>query len=185
MALFGDDLAAVRALLTASTVVPFALFASAGIWHFGSGAKAGTNLVSIASLASFVAVVVSIWSHEPSVAAVLGVVFQCLSAFLFGWSVGTSGRRTLSLAFGDSRSTRLLTEGPYAVVRHPFYTSYLLFWIGGVLVAPTVWTAVSLVVMIVIYRQASRREDEGLARHFPAEFPQWRSKTGAFFPKWR
>lgn len=185
MASVGDSFDAVRVLLTASTIIPFALFASAGIWHFGKGAKAGTNLVSIASLLGFFAIIFSIWYGQIYIWAALGIALQSFSAFLFGWSVGTSGRRTLSLAFGESRSTRLLTEGPYAVVRHPFYTSYIIFWAGGVLVAPAIWTVAALGAMMAIYLHASRREDEGLARNFPAEFPEWRSRTGAFFPKWR
>lgn len=186
MSALWENLDATRAILTASTIVPFALFASAGIWHFGAGAKSGTNLVSIASLLGFAAIEYSVWTrHEIYLWSALGVALQSISVFLFGWCIGTSGRRNLSLAFGDSRSTQLLTDGPYSVVRHPFYTSYIVFWIGGIAVACSVFTIAMALVMIVIYFYAARREDEVLAKRFADEFVQWHGNTGAFFPKWR
>jgi protein-S-isoprenylcysteine O-methyltransferase Ste14 len=183
---FWENWDLIRTMLTASTAIPFLLFASAGLWHFGSGAKSGTNIVSVASLLGFAAVIYTVWTQaEIHLWAVLGVALQSLSAFLFGWSVGASGRRNLSLAGGESRSTRLLTEGPYAVVRHPFYTSYIIFWIAGIAVAPSAITAASALLLIVIYFYVSRGEDEVLAKRFKGEFAQWRDRTGAFFPKLR
>jgi protein-S-isoprenylcysteine O-methyltransferase Ste14 len=183
---FWENVDIVRAILTASTAVPFLLFASAGLWHFGSGAKSGTNLVSIASLLGFAAVTYSIWTQaDVQPWAVLGVVLQAFSVFVFGWCIGTSGRRNLSLAGGESRSTRLLVEGPYAVVRHPFYTSYIIFWLGGVAVAFSPFTVASALLMIAIYSRVARREDEVLAQRFAGEFAQWHDHTGAFIPKLR
>ena len=180
-----ENLDVVRAILTVSTAIPFLLFGSAGIWHFGSGAKSGTNVVSIASLLGFAAIVYSVWTQGDIYPwAVLGVAMQSISVFVFGWCIGTSGRRNLSLAGGDSRSTRLLTEGPYALVRHPFYTSYIIFWVGGIAVACSVFTIASALLMIGIYLHVSRREDEVLAKRFEGEFAQWHDNTGAFFPKW-
>jgi protein-S-isoprenylcysteine O-methyltransferase Ste14 len=181
-----ENLDATRAILTASTVVPFSLFASAGIWHFGAGAKSGTNLVSVASLLGFAAIIYAVWAqYDVYLWSAVGVALQSISVFIFGWCIGTSGRRNLSLAFGDSRSAKLLTEGPYSVVRHPFYTSYIIFWIGGIAVACSVFTIAAALVMIGIYFDAARREDKVLAKRFEDEFIQWRGNTGAFFPKLR
>lgn len=181
-----ENVDVLRAILTVSTIIPFLLFASAGLWHFGSGAKPGTNVVSIASLIGLAAVIYTIWTQpEIQLWSVLGVALQALSVFVFGWCIGTSGRRNLSLAGGESRSTRLLTEGPYAVVRHPFYTSYIIFWIGGVAIAFSIFTIASASLLIAIYSYVARREDEVLAQRFAGEFAQWHDSTGAFIPKLR
>jgi protein-S-isoprenylcysteine O-methyltransferase Ste14 len=183
---FWENVDIVRAILTGSTAVPFLLFASAGLWHFGSGAKSGTSIVSIASLLGFASVNYSIWTQADILPwAVIGVALQSFSVFIFGWCIGTSGRRNLSLAGGESRSTRLLVEGPYAVVRHPFYTSYIIFWIGCVAVAFSPLTIASAVLLIAIYCHVARREDQVLAERFAGEFAQWQDTTGAFLPKLR
>lgn len=180
------NLDVVRAILTASTCIPFVLFGSAGVWHFGGDHKSGTKLVSMASLLGFAAVIYTLWTREGVyVWSVLGVSLQLLATFLFGWCIGTSGRRNLALALSENASKKLITEGPYALVRHPFYTSYILFWIGGVAVASSLFTVLTTLLLIFIYFYTSRREDEVLARVFADEFPQWHERTGAFFPKWR
>lgn len=181
-----DNVDVIRAILTISTTIPFLLFASAGIWHFGGGHKSGTGLVSLASLLGFTSILYTIWTQDGNYPwPVLGVALQGMSLFLFGWCIGTSGRKNLGLALNENASKKLITEGPYALVRHPFYTSYIIFWIGGVAVASSIATALSALTLVVIYFYTSRSEDKMLARLFENEFPEWHEKTGSFFPKWR
>lgn len=176
----------IHALLIASTTVPFVLFGTAAFWHFGGSVRSGTNLVSVASLLGYVSILYTIWSTDSIYAwSALGIALQSFAVFLFGWCIGTSGKRNLSLAFSENCSPKLMTEGPYAVVRHPFYTSYIIFWLGGFLVAPSIFTALSFLLLVAIYFYASRREDEVLAKLFEGEFAEWHKDTGAFFPKWR
>jgi protein-S-isoprenylcysteine O-methyltransferase Ste14 len=175
-----------RAILTVSSTIPFLLFGSAGIWHFGGGHKSGTGLVTITSVLGFIGLIYSIWTQKGhDLWPVLGLALQAMSLFLFGWSVGTSGRKNLGLALNDNSSKKLITDGPYAMVRHPFYTSYILYWAGGAAVAPSIVTALFAVTLIAIYFFTARREDKFLAGLFGDEFPEWHKNTGAFFPKWR
>ncbi|MBC2668154.1 methyltransferase family protein [Novosphingobium piscinae] len=184
MSAYLNDATLLRIVFTTIAIVPFGLFASAGIWHFGGKQKSGTAVVSIASVVGFVAMLTALWSAEGFTFTVIpGLVLQLGSAFLFGWSVGTSGQRTLSLAYSPNCSPRLVTEGPYAVVRHPFYTSYILYWLGNALVAPTPYTIGSAATLVLIYLHASRGEDAFLTQRFGDEFVQWQRRTGAFFPK--
>lgn len=186
MSSFWEHWNSVRALITVTSVIPFALFGSASLWHFGGKVKSGTNLVSAASLAGFVAMIYALWFQDRLQPwSLLGVALHMMSVFLFGWCVGTSGRRNLSLAFSPNCSPRLVTEGPYSLVRHPFYTSYIIYWAGNALAATSILTIAAVVILTVIYFYASRREDAFLAERFAGEFAQWRSNTGAFFPKVR
>lgn len=179
-----DDWTLIRAVLTVLAVIPFTLFGTAGIWHFGGKLKSGGSLVSVASLAAFLAMIHALWFQDTLGAwSILGVGLQMIAVFLFGWCVGTSGKRNLSLAFSPNCSPRLMTEGPYSVVRHPFYTSYIIYWFGNAIVAPSLATLASAVVLTVIYLYASRREDAVLAERFASEFPEWYKNTGAFMPK--
>jgi protein-S-isoprenylcysteine O-methyltransferase Ste14 len=175
----------IRSILTVSTSIPFLLFASAGIWHFGGGHQSGTWLVSTSSVLGFILAIYAIWSIDNIHAwAVLGVALQSASLFLFGWSIGTSGKRNLGLALNDNSSKRLITEGPYKWVRHPFYTSYILFWVANIAIASSLFTLFPAIFLISIYLHASRSEDRVLAKLFADEYPTWHKRTGAFFPKW-
>ena len=176
----------IRAILTISSTIPFLLFASAGVWHFGGGHKSGTGLVSIASLFGLVSILYTIWTNNVNYLWPFpGIALQELSLFLFGWCIGASGKRNLGLALNKNSSKKLITDGPYALVRHPFYTSYIIFWIGSVAVASSIFTICSAIILIAIYIYISRREDKLLAHVFEDEFPKWYKNTGAFFPKWR
>jgi protein-S-isoprenylcysteine O-methyltransferase Ste14 len=177
----------IRAILTVSTAIPFLLFASAGLWHFDGGHKSGTGLVSIASLLGFASALYSIWTQGGDYVLwpAIGVALQASSLFLFGWSIGTSGRKNFGLALNDNASSKLVTDGPYALVRHPFYTSYIIFWTGTAAAASSIFTIFSAVALLTIYFYTSRREDKLLAGTFEDEFPDWHKHTGAFFPKWR
>ena len=175
----------IRAILTISTTIPFLLFASAGVWHFGGGHKSGTGLVSIASLFGVISVLYTIWTHDGnSLCKVLGVALQIVSLFLFGLCIGASGRKKFGLALNENSPKELVTDGLYAIVRHPFYTSYIIFWIGSAAAACSIVTIFSAVILITIYFYISRREDKLLARIFEDQFPKWHKNTGAFFPKW-
>jgi protein-S-isoprenylcysteine O-methyltransferase Ste14 len=80
---------------------------------------------------------------------------MCLVAFL-----------TLGRSFGFAAADRgLVTRGPYAIVRHPIYASYLLVLSGYLLQSISVWNA--LVVLLVTSCNAGRAlvEDRLLARN--------------------
>ena len=46
----------------------------------------------------------------------------------FWWAIATHGRRPPTHAFSSDEPVRLVREGPYRAVRHPFYSSYLITW---------------------------------------------------------
>ena len=186
MAFEWADIDVIRAILSASTTIPFLLFASAGIWHFGGSHKFGTKIVSVTSILGYVSAIYAIFiAGDIYIWSSLGVSLHLLSLFLFGWCVGTSGRKTLGLALNDASSGRLITVGPYALVRHPFYTSYIIFWVGNAIIAVSIFTIIPAVLFIFLYIFTARREDKALAKLFADEYPSWHRNTGAFFPKWR
>jgi protein-S-isoprenylcysteine O-methyltransferase Ste14 len=93
---------------------------------------------------------------------------MCLVAFL-----------TLGRSFGFAAADRgLVTRGPYAIVRHPIYASYLLVLSGYLLQSISVWNA--LVVLLVTSCNAGRAlvEDRLLARS--EQYEAYRSQV-----RWR
>jgi protein-S-isoprenylcysteine O-methyltransferase Ste14 len=61
---------------------------------------------------------------------VIGNALMSLSVSLFTWSVYTTQRGRLPAIFGGKTPDFIIDYGPFAYVRHPTYTSYLLGWTG-------------------------------------------------------
>lgn len=81
-----------------------------------------------------------------------------------------------------AEARRLVTRGPYALVRHPVYVSQILC--GGVVVAFR-FSALNLVlylVFIALQRARAAAEEAALAEAFPDSFAAYKSRTGRFWP---
>lgn len=79
---------------------------------------------------------------------------------------------------------RLKTDGPYGLVRHPFYLSYALTW-GAMTLStdlPIQW--ITLVYLLAFYFLSARREEKALLRSaYSEEYGKYRSEVGMFFPR--
>jgi protein-S-isoprenylcysteine O-methyltransferase Ste14 len=117
------------------TLVGFAVVA-AYAWslraHFSSPAMPdGAKVITVLVIATAVAFTLLIWlGQQPVWLMLLGLALQLASAALFWRTVAASRTARLRFAFDPEGPRGLVTEGPYGYVRHPFYTSYLMFWTG-------------------------------------------------------
>lgn len=78
----------------------------------------------------------------------------------------------------------LVTDGPYAVVRHPQYSGLMLAVLGALVQWPTLITLAMAPVLALTYYQLARREERGLAEHFGARWTTYRAQTPMFLPRW-
>lgn len=117
--------------------------------------------------------------------AVAGAVLMALALALSGYTLGTHRRRLALWHQADDAPEHLVTEGPYARIRHPFYTSYLLTLAGCVLAAPH-WITLSVLAFLA-YRlngTAAREERRFLASgRFGAAYRAYVERTGRFWPR--
>lgn len=122
---------------------------------------------------------------------VLGLVFGAPVLFggvgLIVWSRLTLGKdyfvstgRGAQLFAGH----RLVTTGPYAVIRHPMYAGILLVGLGGTLLYRT-WTMVFITLMFFGLMIRAKREDEALAQRFSEEWQRYRRAVPTWLPRIR
>ncbi len=146
-----------------------------------SGVKVISALVIIS------AVILSYLSfnvEQPPIAQMVGFVFLIVSFILFWITIRESSEAKLLGAFDEKLPHGLLKTGPYAYVRHPFYTSYLILWIGWAIAAWTVWAIIPVVFMTVTYWNAARDEENKFSKTEMAnEYQEFVATTGRFFPK--
>ncbi len=77
----------------------------------------------------------------------------------------------------------LVTEGPYAYVRHPQYSGLFLVMIGMLIQWPTIITAAMFPVLMFVYYRLSKREEDEMIELLGDEYRRYRDGTPMFFPK--
>lgn len=118
--------------------------------------------------------------------AVLAIVTYLAALSLFWWACQANRRRPLSAIFSSDRPAHLVQDGPYRLVRHPFYTSYLLSWLGAWVATGEWYVLVTFLVMLVVYVRAARMEESKFqGSSLTGEYAAYRARTGLFFPSLR
>ncbi|MBL8596500.1 MAG: isoprenylcysteine carboxylmethyltransferase family protein [Devosia sp.] len=173
-------------LLTGLSIFVIGSHAVVGKGHFKSRQMpAGANLVSAAVLTTLAVFLLLLWSGEaPLAAQLVALALEAASLWLFFRTIAASRDGALHFAFDTENPVSLVTAGPYRHVRHPFYTSYLIFWTGLAIGTWSPWAIPVLVLMTVLYTVAARGEEAKFARTGMSEdYAAYRARTGMFWPK--
>lgn len=123
-------------------------------------------------------------SPDPSARWVSAGVLFIGSLGLFAWCVAVNHPRPLTLAYANDMPVHLNQNGPYRWIRHPFYTSYLLAYVGGLVAAVSLPPLVVVVGMSALYANAAGREERkfqsSALRH---QYGTYKRRTGMFTPR--
>lgn len=115
---------------------------------------------------------------------IAGASLLLISFYFFWWTVYHFRKQPPTIAFAEEIVTPLKTSGPYSIVRHPFYTSYTLAWVGGTVATGCWWLGLSVACMFFIYYRAAKMEEaQWLAGKDAEAYRQYMQQTGMFFPK--
>jgi protein-S-isoprenylcysteine O-methyltransferase Ste14 len=138
---------------------------------------AGFGLQAAASLLPW------FWRRPSGAVRDAAAMLLAAAAVAFGcWAVRALGKqwRVPAALIADHE---LIRRGPYSMVRHPVYLSFLAMTVAGALVA-TGWPGivVSAAVFIAGTEIRVRAEDRLLAGRFGAEFEAYRRRVPAYLP---
>jgi protein-S-isoprenylcysteine O-methyltransferase Ste14 len=144
----------------------------------------GAKLISTLVIASAIFLLFLVWrDDQPLAAKIAGILLQLLSYVLFWFAISATRSAALLAAFTPLVPHSLVTSGPYRFVRHPFYSSYLLFWVGLAICAWSVWALVPLIGMFVTYLRAAMDEERKFSQTALAQdYSQYMAKTARFIP---
>lgn len=119
--------------------------------------------------------------HDSGV-ALAGSVLALTGALFAAWGKTRLGP-LFSPQLGVQEGHRLVTTGPYGVVRHPIYLGLIDFTIGTALYLNDV-ALLGVALLFVIYFLAQIRiEERFFADHFGTEWLEYRARTPALFPR--
>jgi len=112
--------------------------------------------------------------------AVMMTVIHIISngLVIIGFAIMWKGWKLIHGAKGE-----LVTEGPYAHVRHPQYSGLFLVMIGMLIQWPTIITAIMFPVLIFVYYRLSKREENEMVKLFGDQYLRYMEKTPMFIPK--
>jgi len=150
------------------------------IWGVGPAVGPPTACYALAALmATFV------W---PSVFTCAVVPYPCLAVvggtlLAIGVALYVVAVLTVRKAYRDGR---LVTDGMYAICRHPIYAVWILLILPALGLLVNSWLVLSTaLVMYVLTRIHLRREEESLEAQFGQQYADYKRRTGAIFPTFR
>jgi protein-S-isoprenylcysteine O-methyltransferase Ste14 len=124
------------------------------------------------------------WSYFviPVEARWVGMGLGIFAVPLVWWAHRTLGESfTYALEVKDEQ--HLVTSGPYAKVRHPVYTSHILFNIGMALVASNWLLLLIWALGIPLTYHRMFNEEKMMIEEFGDEYVEYMKQTGRLFPK--
>ena len=111
----------------------------------------------------------------------LAAALYIISLIIFWWSIRTA--KQLDFAFSDNVG-KIITNGPYGLVRHPFYISYILCWLTGSLLFNSFLLWITLTYLIFFYFLSARREEKVILQSTHAiEYASYKKEIGMFLPR--
>jgi protein-S-isoprenylcysteine O-methyltransferase Ste14 len=148
----------------------------------------------ILALATLLFATAMVWLWRPLPFALpvpLRVASLALGALLYFPALGLYlwGLRTLGAMFAPSTGFgvrlhaghRLITTGPYALVRHPMYLAVIATGIGGLLLYRT-WAMLAFAAAMFGLTVRARREEAALAPEFGAAWEAYCRRVPAWLP---
>lgn len=115
--------------------------------------------------------------------AIAGISLYVLATLLFLSALEAARRIRLPRTLVDDPMPRaLITTGPFAVVRHPFYIAYSLAWLAAPIATHGPFIGLLALVAIGIYVIAARREEKQLGDRFGEAYRTYKLGTGMVMP---
>lgn len=191
----------VRWIAAAAGIATLAIALWRGVWRglgrppgrtTGAAGKVLRAPLQLALGALWIGACLILWRPIPLVlpmplrigALILGALFAFPGLALYWWGAGTLGemyKPASALGVQLNAEHRLITYGPFALVRHPLYLGLQLAAFGSLLIYRT-WTLVFVALNFLALVLRARREEEALAAEFGAEWGAYARRVPGWVP---
>jgi len=114
---------------------------------------------------------------------IIGLVIFYIGASMYALTIAYTGKYLLPSISGLSKNHKLITSGPFRIVRHPLYVSYVLTLVGLSLTFLIYWILIPAFCVIIGIYPTAKAEEEILIKQFEEEYIKYKQKVGMFFPK--
>ena len=104
------------------------------------------------------------WSHMPFALQVLGALAILVSMYIIFLTVRANTFAAPVVKIQKERGHRVVSDGPYAVVRHPMYAGALILMVATPLLLGSWWGLATVPLLIVLLAVRAVMEERTLAR---------------------
>jgi protein-S-isoprenylcysteine O-methyltransferase Ste14 len=119
-------------------------------------------------------------------AVIPGFIGLAAALGVFEWARRSIRGQFFSYILSDDVPKFVWNSGPYAYVRHPVYTSYMLALISAGAMFPTPGMLASIAATIVYFHLAARYEERKFQNSpLAADYAAYKRRSGRFFPRLR
>ena len=174
-----------RALVFCADLICFAGFGWAMLRHFQPAGKPKLGMILTGTIVPvFASLHLAALLMRPVPRPLLAIALYAASAALFWSAIAATRGRHLGVCFQRHVPPALVRTGPYKLIRHPFYTAYMLTWIAG-FVATGWWPlALTAIFMASLYRRAACQEERCfMESEMSEEYRSYLRATGRFVPR--
>lgn len=158
----------------------------------GLAKRVGARTAWLLAAVPYAVVCIVLWRPlpvDPNEVARVALLAGGVLLIVAGWALYTWGRSALGDMYNVSGALgselyerhRLITSGPYRVIRHPMYAGIALGSVGALALYRT-WALVFAVAVLPAGSLRMRREDRLLAAEFPGAYPAYRENVPALAP---
>jgi protein-S-isoprenylcysteine O-methyltransferase Ste14 len=174
--------------IAALAIACFVSFAAGALFVFDRAGEPSRGLLAISIGAATSAIVETLelldGNPHPTWRWIAGGAGFFASLALFARCIAVNRACPLTLAFAHDLPTHLVDRGPYRTVRHPFYSSYMIAYLSGLIATMNVLLVPVILGMGTLYTRAARREEAKFsATHLSHRYALYRTRTGMFIPR--
>lgn len=157
-------------------------------WQEGWFILFGLRLVALSNIAGVIAYMIDpnnmAWSQldAPLFVRWIGVAFGFFGGFLMVYAMKHLGKNLTDTVVIRKEHT-LVTDGPYRIVRHPFYGAFASLALANALVTANWFLfATGFIVGMFLYKRTDI-EEANLTKKFGDDYKNYMKRVGRFFPK--
>ena len=104
------------------------------------------------------------WSFMPFWTIYLGLILFAAATFLVAWTLMVNPHAESTVRIQSNRNHRVVTSGPYRMVRHPMYVGSILIYPATALILGSIWALAVAGFIDVLYVFRTALEDQTLRR---------------------
>ena len=124
------------------------------------------------------------WASVPLPAGVryCGIAFGVLGVGMMYWTLTNLGKN-LTDTVATRREATLVTRGPYAWVRHPFYGTAAILMLAATLLSANLLIGIASATVLLLLALRTPKEEAKLLEKFGEPYREYCRTTGRFLPR--
>jgi protein-S-isoprenylcysteine O-methyltransferase Ste14 len=122
-------------------------------------------------------------THYNLAVQIVGFFIFYVGAITYNLNIFFAGRNLRPAQSGIIEDHKLIKNGPFGIIRHPLYVSYILILAGLGLIFLSYWLLIPTLFIIIGIYPTAKAEEETLIEQFGEEYIEYKRKVGMFFPE--